>query len=129
MGVVEAGAWGLAGGLVAGLISLSGAVIKAGFRWPWDATNQSKDASSENRDADQSIWPHMFVFGVGLVVGTLVAAAAHQQMSGDWPAFLLGAGAPSVVRGAVERIEVAESKPSSAESKPSSKEAQSDRAT
>jgi len=93
----------LAGGLAAGLISLSGTVIGAGFHWPW------RDANG-NRDSDKSVWPHMFVFGVGLVVGTLAAAAAHQQMSGDWPAFLMGAGAPSVVRGAIGRVQVAERK-------------------
>ena len=30
----EAAAWGVAGGLAAGLIALSTAVVTAGFRWP-----------------------------------------------------------------------------------------------
>jgi hypothetical protein len=108
MGLMEAGAWGLAGGLAAGLIILSGAVISDGFRWPWHI-------GKAVGGSDKCIWPHMFVFGVGLVVGTLVAAAAHQEMSGDWPAFLMGVGAPSVVRGAIGHVQVAERKSTDSE--------------
>jgi hypothetical protein len=102
MGLLDAATWGLAGGLAAGLVSLSAAVVAAGFKWPW-------------RDNPDGIWPRVFVAVVGLIIGALVAGAAHGQMSGGWPAFLLGVGAPSVIRGALSRVEVAERKPEIAE--------------
>jgi hypothetical protein len=98
MGIIEAAAWGLAGGLAAGLISLSADVVLAGFKWPW-------------RDNDDGIGPRLFVTSVLLIVGALVAAAAHSQMTGGWPAFIMGASAPSVIRGALSRVEVTERKP------------------
>lgn len=98
MSLIEAGAWGLAGGLAAALISLSAAVAEAGFRWPW-------------RGNVDGIGPRLFVVGVGLILGALVAGAAHSQMSGAWPAFILGASAPSVIRGVLSRVEVTERKP------------------
>jgi hypothetical protein len=99
MGLIEAGAWGIAGGIAAGLVALSADVVGAKFRWPW----------GNNPDG---IWPRVFVIAVGLVVGAIVAAAAHSQMTGPWPAFLLGVGAPAVVQAAITRVEVAEGKPS-----------------
>jgi hypothetical protein len=97
MGLVYAGVWGLLGGLAAGLVVVSAAVRAAGFRWPW-------------KHAEDGIWPQLFVVAVGVTIGALVAAAAHAQMNGPWPAFLLGVGAPSVVRGALSGVEVAEIK-------------------
>jgi hypothetical protein len=97
MGLVEAGLWGLVGGGAAGLISTSAAVVAAGFQWPWH----------NNPD---SLWPRFFVTFVGLIVGGAVAAAAHAQMTGAWPALLLGAAAPSVIRGVISRVEIEESK-------------------
>ena len=38
----------------------------------------------------------------------VVAGAAHAEMSGPWPALLMGVGAPSVVKGVLSRIEVSE---------------------
>jgi hypothetical protein len=99
MGLFEAGAWGLAGGIAAGLVALSADVVSAKHRWPW-------------ADNEYGIWPRLFVIGVGLVVGAIVASAAHTQMTGPWPALLLGAGAPAVIQGAINRVEVAPSKPS-----------------
>jgi hypothetical protein len=99
MGLVEARAWGLAGGIAAGLVALSTAVVAAKFRWPW--------AGNEH-----GIWPRIFVVAVGVVVGALVSAAAHSQMAGPLPALLMGAGAPSVIQGAISRVQVAEIKPS-----------------
>jgi hypothetical protein len=93
MGPIEAGAWGLVGGLAAGLITLMVAVTEAGFHWPW-------------RNANEEIWPRLFVVGCGLLLGGLVAAAAHAQMSGAWPAFIMGVGAPSIVRGMLHHVEV-----------------------
>jgi uncharacterized membrane protein YfcA len=98
VGVVSAGIWGVVGGTAAGLLVVSAAITAAGFRWPW-------------RDNDDGIWPRMFVFMVGVIVGGGVAAAAHNQMTGPWPAFIMGIGAPSVVRYALSRVEVAERKP------------------
>ena len=45
-------------------------------------------------------------FGCGLLLGALVAAAAHSQMSGAWPAFVIGAGAPATIRGLLSGVEV-----------------------
>jgi ABC-type xylose transport system permease subunit len=97
MGIIAAGAWGLAGGLAAGLVSMSAAIVAAGFKWPW-------------RDNEHGIWPWLFVTGVGLVLGALVAAAAHGQMTGGWPAFIMGVSAPSIIRGAISKIEAVPSK-------------------
>lgn len=96
MGLIEAGAWGIAGGLAAGLLTLMIAVTEAGFRWPWDEREQ--------------LWGQMFVISGGMLLGALVAGAAHGQMSGAWPAFIMGVGAPSIVRGLLSRIEVNETK-------------------
>lgn len=98
MGVVQAAIWGLAGGAAAGLVGLSAAIVAAGFRWPW-------------HDNDGGMWPHVFVVSVGLLVGALVSGAAHAQMTGAWPALVMGASAPSVIRGVLSRVEVTERKP------------------
>ncbi|MGA2830124.1 MAG: hypothetical protein ABSF03_28905 [Streptosporangiaceae bacterium] len=98
MTLVDAAIWGLTGGLAAGLFSLSADVASKGFRWPW-------------RDNEDGVWPRLFVTVVGLIIGALVAGAAHGQMSGGWPAFIMGISAPSVIRGALSRVEVAERKP------------------
>lgn len=95
MGIWAAAGWGFAGGIAAGLVTLSVAILKADYRWPW----------GNNPDG---VWPRLAVTATGVAVGALVAAAAHAQMSGAWPAFLLGIGAPSVIRGAIARIEVEE---------------------
>ncbi len=102
MGLIDAGAWGLTGGLAAGLVSMSASVVAVGFKWPW-------------RGNEDGVWPRLFVTVVGLITGALVAAAAHGQMSGGWPAFIMGVSAPSVIRGALSRVEVAERKPDTGE--------------
>ncbi|GGK85222.1 hypothetical protein Sme01_29890 [Sphaerisporangium melleum] len=95
MGLFEAGAWGVAGGLAAGLLTLMVAVSESNFRWPWDR---------------EQAWGQLFVIGCGLILGALVAGAAHRDMSGAWPAFIMGLGAPSIVRGLLSRVEVVERK-------------------
>ncbi len=90
----HAAAWGLAGGMAAGLGSLMMAVAKSGFTWPW-------------RDHGE-LGPRLFVLAGGLVLGALVAAATHDSMNGAWPAFAMGVGAPATVRGLLSGIEVAE---------------------
>lgn len=97
MHLIEAAAWGMAGGLAAALLSLSAAVVAAGFTWPWRA----------DRDG---MWPRLSVTAAGLVIGALAAVAAAAQISGWWPAFLLGLSVPSAVRGALWRVEVTERK-------------------
>jgi 4-hydroxybenzoate polyprenyltransferase len=97
MGPIEASIWGLAGGIAAGLVSMSAAVVAAGFHWPW-------------RGRRDGIWPHIFVGSVGTLVGALAASAAHTDMTGPWPAFIVGVCAPSVIRGVLARVEVAERK-------------------
>jgi hypothetical protein len=96
MELVEAGAWGLAGGLAAGLLSLAADVTAERGHWPW----------SDRAD----LGPRLFVMSVGMVLGALVSAAAHSQMSGEWPALIMGCTAPSVLRGAMHRVEVTERK-------------------
>jgi hypothetical protein len=91
MNWMEAAGWGIAGGLAAGLVMLMTAVTAADFKWPWKRVE---------------IWPRLFVIGCGLIVGAIVAAAAHAQMSGGWPAFVMGAGAPATIRGLLSGVEV-----------------------
>ncbi len=91
MGWIDAAAWGLAGGLAAGLLALMTAVTAAGFRWPWKRGE---------------LGPRVFVFGCSMVLGALVAAAALSQISGPWPAFVMGAGAPATIRGLLSGVEV-----------------------
>lgn len=99
MGIGEAAVWGMAGGAVAGLVSLSAAIVAANFRWPWRRLP----------DGD-GVWPYVLVGAINLTVGAVVAAATHAQISGAWPALIMGASAPSVIRGILSRIEVAERK-------------------
>jgi hypothetical protein len=87
----QAAGWGLAGGLAAGVLALMTAVTSAGFRWPWKRGE---------------FGPRLFVLGGGLLLGALVAAASHAQMSGAWPAFVIGAGAPATIRGLLSGVEV-----------------------
>ena|ERR1700722_12924517 len=87
----EAALWGLAGGAASGLLSLMTVVASNGFTWPW-----------EKREAG----PRLFVLVGGLILGALVAAAASSQMSGPWPAFVIGAGAPATIRGLLGGIQV-----------------------
>ncbi len=87
----QASGWGLAGGLAAGVLALMTAVTSAGFRWPWK---------------HGEFGPRLFVLGCGLLLGALVAAASHAQMSGAWPAFVIGAGAPATIRGLLSGVEV-----------------------
>jgi hypothetical protein len=91
---MEAAFWGLAGGLAAGLFSLLASIIAAGYRWPGPLRRE--------------FGPRLFVFGFGVLLGALVAVAVHSQLSGPWPAFVLGVGAPSVIRGLLSHIEVQE---------------------
>ena len=86
----EAASWGLAGGLAAGVLALMQAVTAAHFTWPWKRGE---------------VGPRLCVLGCGLALGALVAAAAHSQMSGAWPAFAIGIGAPATVRGLLGGVE------------------------
>jgi hypothetical protein len=95
MTFLAAGGFGLLGGLAAGLVAFSAAIVKAGLRWP-------------GRNNPDGVWPRVAVYAIGMVVGAIVSAAAHGQMSGEWPAFLMGAAAPSVIQNAIGLIEVAE---------------------
>ncbi len=88
---VQAVGWGLAGGLAAGVLALMTAVTAAGFRWPWKRNE---------------LWPRLFAIGCGVLLGALVVAAAHGQISGPWPAFAMGAGAPATIRGLLSATEV-----------------------
>src|SRR5260370_40782338 len=87
----QAGGWGLAGGLAAGVLALMTAVHSAGYRWPW------------KRD---QFGPRLFILGCGLLLGALVATPSHAQMNGAWPAFVLGAGAPPTIRGVLAGADV-----------------------
>jgi hypothetical protein len=87
----QAASWGLAGGLAAGVLALMTAVTSANFRWPWKRGE---------------LGPRLFVLACGLFLGAVVAAAASAQMSGAWPAFVIGAGAPATIRGLLSGVEV-----------------------
>lgn len=89
----QAALWGLAGGGAASLVSFCGSIMSGGYRWPWQ------------RRLD-TVGPRLFVLGSGLVLGAVVAAAAHDQMNGPWPAFIFGIGAPATIRGILSGVEV-----------------------
>jgi uncharacterized membrane protein YfcA len=89
----QAALWGFAGGGAASGLSLSAAVVSAGYKWPW-------------RRRQGELGPRLFVLAAGLVLGALVAAAAHDQISGPWPAFIFGIGAPATIRGLLSGVEV-----------------------
>ena len=95
MTFLGAGAYGVAGGLAASLVALSAAIIKARYSWPW-------------RGHPDGIWPRFTVYAIGIIVGGIVSACAHSQMSGGWPAFLMGIAAPSVIQNAIGLVEVSE---------------------
>ncbi|MEV0617589.1 hypothetical protein AB0I81_30005 [Nonomuraea sp. NPDC050404] len=111
LGVIEAALWGMAGGAAVALVSLTAAIKAAGYRWPWRGKNGvSKD------EARERFWARLAVLGGSLGLGAIVAAAAHGQMSGPWPAFLLGVGAEASVRGLLAGVEVTVRKPEDAAS-------------
>lgn len=88
---MQAATWGVAGGLAAGIVQFMTAVSAASFQWPWTR---------------RELGARVFVLCCGLLLGALVAAAAHSQMSGAWPAFVIGAGAPTTTRGLLSGIKV-----------------------
>ncbi|MFI8769549.1 hypothetical protein ACIGN6_32220 [Streptomyces sp. NPDC053792] len=88
----QAALWGLAGGASASLASMAAAVVSAGYTWPW-------------RDK-RELWPRMFVLAAALALGALVATAAHDQITGWWPAFIYGVGAPATITGLLSGVEV-----------------------
>jgi hypothetical protein len=89
----QAALWGLAGGGAASVLSLSAAVVSVGYTWPWRKEGE--------------LGPRLFVLAAGVLLGTLVATAAHDQISGPWPAFIFGVGAPATIRGILSGVEVA----------------------
>ncbi|MET9463035.1 hypothetical protein ABZY05_50135 [Streptomyces canus] len=74
------------------------AVVSSGYSWPWTKKNKAKPGE---------LGPRLFVMTAGAVLGAVVAAAAHDQISGPWPAFIFGVGAPATIRGLLSGIEVA----------------------
>jgi hypothetical protein len=98
MGIIQAAAWGLAGGGASALLTVAADVVGNKYQWPW-------------RGSRDGIWPRIFVCMVTVIVGALPAAAAHSEMTGPWPAFIMGVCAPSVIRGMLSRVEVVERKP------------------
>ena len=72
-------------------------IKSAGWHWPWHG----------NKDG---IWPRLTVLLIGVAAGSGVAAAAHAEMTGPWPAFIMGVGAPAVIQGALSHLEVEERK-------------------
>ncbi|MFE3639052.1 hypothetical protein [Streptomyces sp. NPDC059168] len=79
-------------------MSFTAAVVSAGCRWPWKRTR--------GRAQGGDVWPRLFVAAAEAVLGTLVAAAAHEQISGPWPAFIFGIGGPAAIRGLRSGVEV-----------------------
>lgn len=74
------------------MLSLSAAVISAGYTWPWRKEGE--------------LGPRLFVLAAGLLLGALTATAAHDSISGPWPAFIFGIGAPATIRGILSGVEV-----------------------
>ncbi len=101
----QAALWGLAGGGAASVLSLATAVVSCGYHWPW---------SKKNRRGRGELGPRLLVLAAGAVLGAAVAAAAHDQISGPWSAFLFGVGAPATIRGLLSGVEVAPPHPSRA---------------
>jgi hypothetical protein len=104
LGLLDAALWGLAGGTAAAIVSFVGAVRAAGFRLPWRTGN-------DEREAREEFWARLLVLGGGITLGTIVSAAAHSQMSGPWPAFIIGVGAEASVRGMLAGVDVSTRKP------------------
>jgi hypothetical protein len=114
----QAALWGLAGGGAASLLSFMTAVVSSGYSWPW---------RKKNRRGGGELGPRLFVMATGAVLGAAVAAAAHDQIIGAWPAFAFGVGAPAALRGLLSGVEVAPraapapiTKPASSQSLPAS---------
>jgi hypothetical protein len=72
------------------MLSLMTSVTANGFAW-WNKEERG---------------PRLFVFGCSVFLGALVAAAASGEMSGPWPAFVIGAGAPATIKGLLSGVEV-----------------------
>ncbi|MFJ9691230.1 hypothetical protein [Kitasatospora sp. NPDC101183] len=87
----QAALWGLAGGGAASLWTLTTEIVRAGYSWPWPRGD---------------VWPYAVVRTAGLLLGAVVAMAAHSQISGPWPAFIFGIAAPVTIRGALSGVEV-----------------------
>ena len=80
------------------LVSLVAAIKAADYHWPKELY-------------EHGVWPYVVVVGAGFIVSGVVAAAAHAQMSGPWPALLLGVCAPTMMSKFLSGIEVTEGKP------------------
>jgi hypothetical protein len=93
MSVLVAAIWGLAGGFASAVVSFAALVAGNNYGWPFRG----------NRDGP---WPYLAVYLCGVVVGGIATAAAHDQMTGAWPALMVGVGAPAIIRGALTRVEV-----------------------
>ncbi|WP_210586881.1 hypothetical protein [Streptomyces sp. GESEQ-35] len=96
----QAALWGLAGGGAASVLSFTTAVVSSGYSWPWRKKNDDGEPAGE-------LGPRLFVLAAGALLGAAVAAAAHDQISGPWPAFIFGVGAPATLRGLLSGVEVA----------------------
>jgi hypothetical protein len=107
----EAALWGFTGGAVAQLLRTAADVIAAGNRWPW-RTEDSSDASTGG------FGPYLFVACASILAGVGLAAAAHTQMTGAWPALIMGMTAPSVARGILSNFEAMDRRPDSRTSQP-----------
>ncbi|WP_033287057.1 hypothetical protein [Streptomyces sp. NRRL F-525] len=90
----QAAAWGLAGGGAASVLSFITGVVSAGYSWPWRGRKKKE------------LGPRLFVLTALAVLGAVVAAAAHDQISGPWPAFIFGVGAPATIRGLLSGVEI-----------------------
>jgi len=91
-----AAAWGAVGGGAVAMLNFGADLLEAKFRWPWP------------RD---TVGPHLAYVAVQLLLGALVTAANHNQVTGAWPAFIIGISAPAVIQGIVARIEIEKKNP------------------
>lgn len=97
MALWVAACWGAAGGGAVWLLGLGTDLAKVQFKnWPWPRA---------------TIGPRLAFLAIQLGLGSVVTAANHDQITGSWPAFILGISAPAVVQGIIARIEVEPDKP------------------
>jgi hypothetical protein len=92
MALWEAASWGAIGGGAVVLLNFGGDLVRSSFRWPWPRNE---------------VGPRLVYAAIQLLLGSLVTAANHSQVTGAWPAFIIGISAPAVVQGIVARVEVA----------------------
>jgi len=82
MSPIEGALWGLLGGLAVEALELAGEIRRNKNRWPWTG---------------RKLWPSLCAVVLRLAASSALAAAMSDQLTGQWPAFCIGVGAPLAV--------------------------------